>query len=201
MDLLEAGYLNKPITQERLVIIARLLGALNTDGDMGEFNTGDKKYYRTSFNLGEEMDAFNITDDINKLDNQLGIFSSNINKLSIVTDNINKIDNELSITSETLNNDTQIINNLSKMINNYIIEKPIDVKLENKEYIMKDEDIPVTKVIDNITNTLDINNLNSLTENKKKIRIKKQPILINRLLNNNVRLKNLQKYVKNNKNP
>ena len=140
------------------------------------------------------------TDGINKLDNQLGIVSSNINKLSIVTDDINKLDNELSITSETLNNDTQIINNLSKMINNYIIEKPIDVKLENKEYIKKDEDIPVTKVIDNITNTLDINNLNSITENKKKIRIKKQPILINRLLNNNVRLKNLQKYVKNNKN-
>jgi DNA-directed RNA polymerase beta subunit/intein/homing endonuclease len=67
MDLLEAGYLNKPINQERLVIIARLLGALNTDGNMSEFNTGDKKYYRTSFYLGEEMDAFNITDDINKL--------------------------------------------------------------------------------------------------------------------------------------
>ena len=67
MDLLEAGYLNKPINQERLVIIARLLGALNTDGNMGEFNTGDKKYYRSSFYLGEEMDAFNMTDDINKL--------------------------------------------------------------------------------------------------------------------------------------
>lgn len=64
MELLETGYLNKEISQSKLVIIARLLGALNTDGNSNIF---EDKYFRTSFNLGEEADAYCIVDDISKL--------------------------------------------------------------------------------------------------------------------------------------
>ena len=67
MDLLEAGYLNRPISQERLVIMARLIGALNTDGNIYERNDKDKKYYSSTFYVGEEQDTFSLTDDINKI--------------------------------------------------------------------------------------------------------------------------------------
>ena len=60
LELLEAGYVNKPISQEKLVILARLIGALQYDGI--SFNLGEM-----SFNLGEECDVFSIIDDINKL--------------------------------------------------------------------------------------------------------------------------------------
>ena len=67
MDLLESNYLNKPISQERLVIIARLIGALNTDGNISEINNKDKSYFRSSFYVGEEQDTYCLSDDINKL--------------------------------------------------------------------------------------------------------------------------------------
>ena len=63
MELLELGYLDKPITHERLICIARLLGSNITDGHLGF----DGKYYQAQFSVGEEVDTFSVTDDISKL--------------------------------------------------------------------------------------------------------------------------------------
>ena len=147
-----------------------------------------------------EKSTNNDIDRINKLELQNLL----TNDKPLVNSNLElKLDSELSSVSSETSDEDEIINNLSKTISNYIVnEEQIDIKLENNEFIKKDEDIPVTKAIDNITETLDINKnmLESIIQDKKKIKIKKQPILINRLLNNNVRLKKLNKYVKNNKN-
>jgi DNA-directed RNA polymerase beta subunit/intein/homing endonuclease len=69
MELLEAGYLNKPISQEKLVCLARLIGAINTDGHLGSSKSeeNDNNYYRSEFNVGEEADVFTLTDDITKI--------------------------------------------------------------------------------------------------------------------------------------
>ena len=70
MELLELGYLNKPITQDRLVIIARLIGAINTDGNLGvrkESESNGNIYYDASFYVGEEVDTYALCDDISKL--------------------------------------------------------------------------------------------------------------------------------------
>jgi DNA-directed RNA polymerase beta subunit/intein/homing endonuclease len=64
MELLELNLLNKNIPIYKLKIIARLLGALNTDGHIG---INDDKYYNASFYVGEEADVFQIADDIVKL--------------------------------------------------------------------------------------------------------------------------------------
>ena len=61
INLLENGYLNKKISLERLVIIARLLGALNIN------DKNKKDSYRSSFNLDEQIDVYQISDDILKL--------------------------------------------------------------------------------------------------------------------------------------
>ena len=61
MNLLENGYLNKPISHEKLIVIARLIGALNT------YEVSDNLYYRSNFNLDTEEDVFCIADDIYKL--------------------------------------------------------------------------------------------------------------------------------------
>jgi hypothetical protein len=147
-----------------------------------------------------EKSTNNDIDRINKLELQNLL----TNDKPIVNSDLElKLDDELSVvSSETSSDDDQVINNLSKTITNYIVnEEPINIKLENKEFIKKDEEISVSKAIDNITDTLDINknNLNSIIQDKKKVKIKKQPILINRLLNNNVRLKKINKYVKKDK--
>ena len=69
MDLLELNLLNTPIPVYKLKIVARLLGALNTDGHLGK--TDDKKtnktYYSASFNVGEEYDVYQLADDIKTL--------------------------------------------------------------------------------------------------------------------------------------
>ena len=67
MELLELNLLNKNIPVYKLKIIARLIGALNTDGHLYERLDKDKKYYAASFYVGEEYDVFQITDDIQKL--------------------------------------------------------------------------------------------------------------------------------------
>jgi DNA-directed RNA polymerase beta subunit/intein/homing endonuclease len=59
----ELGYINQPITQERLYIIARLIGAINT---IGYLNIDCKTYY-ASFYVDNECDAHSIIDDITKL--------------------------------------------------------------------------------------------------------------------------------------
>jgi len=69
MELLELNFLNHPIPLYKLKIIARLIGALNTDGNIGMSKDvhGDMKYYRSSFCVGEEYDAFQLVDDIRTL--------------------------------------------------------------------------------------------------------------------------------------
>ena len=80
MELLEGGYLNKKIPLEKLVIIARLLGALNINGKDTIFNQNKKNNYRIIFNLGEQKDVYQITEDIYKLGFGLPIVSrSNTN--------------------------------------------------------------------------------------------------------------------------
>jgi intein/homing endonuclease len=66
MELLELNLLNNKLPLYKLKIIARLVGALNTDGHLGIRNN-ETKYYNASFNLGEEYDAFQIADDIKTL--------------------------------------------------------------------------------------------------------------------------------------
>lgn len=69
MDLLRLNLLNVPIQLYKLKIIARLIGAVNTDGHIRIANdvNGNRKYYRCSFNVGEEYDTFQLSDDIQKL--------------------------------------------------------------------------------------------------------------------------------------
>ena len=64
LDLLELHLLNKEIPIYKLKIIARLLGALNTDGHLG---ISQENYYIASFNLGEEYDVYQVADDIKNL--------------------------------------------------------------------------------------------------------------------------------------
>jgi DNA-directed RNA polymerase beta subunit len=67
INLLELNYLNYNIPIYKLKIIARLIGALNTDGHLYERIDGAKKYYNASFYLGEEADVFQVVDDISAL--------------------------------------------------------------------------------------------------------------------------------------
>ena len=67
MELLERNLLNINIPTNKLKIIARLLGALNTDGHLAERIDGDKKYYTAAFHVGEESDVFQLADDIANL--------------------------------------------------------------------------------------------------------------------------------------
>jgi DNA-directed RNA polymerase beta subunit/intein/homing endonuclease len=67
MELLELNMLNVNIPVYKLKIIARLIGALNTDGHLFERNDENKKYYNASFYVGEESDAYQLADDISKL--------------------------------------------------------------------------------------------------------------------------------------
>ena len=67
MELLELNILNKNIPVYKLKIIARLIGAINTDGHLFERIDADKKYYNASFYVGEEYDVFQIATDISAL--------------------------------------------------------------------------------------------------------------------------------------
>ena len=66
-ELLELNLIDVNIPVYKLKIIARLLGALNTDGNLTERKYENKTYYYASFYLGEEHDVFQISDDIAKL--------------------------------------------------------------------------------------------------------------------------------------
>ena len=71
MELSEMNMLNNPIPIYKLKIIARLIGALNTDGHIGtKMDTRgkqDKLYYYATFNVGEEYDVYQLADDIKTL--------------------------------------------------------------------------------------------------------------------------------------
>ena len=64
IELLEHNLLNTEIPTGKLKIIARLLGALNTDGHL---STKDDSLFAASFNLGEEYDVYQVADDIKTL--------------------------------------------------------------------------------------------------------------------------------------
>ena len=67
MELMEHNLLDKNVPVCKLKILARLIGALNTDGHLHERLDKDKKYYASSFFVGEEHDVFQLADDIAKL--------------------------------------------------------------------------------------------------------------------------------------
>ena len=72
MDLLESNLLNVRIPTFKLKIIARLIGALNTDGNItirgfDIHAKTQKSYYNASFYVGEEYDVFQLVDDIQKI--------------------------------------------------------------------------------------------------------------------------------------
>jgi DNA-directed RNA polymerase beta subunit len=62
LELLERNLLNIAISTDKLKIIARLLGALNTDGHLST-----NPLFAASFNLGEEYDVYQVADDIKTL--------------------------------------------------------------------------------------------------------------------------------------
>lgn len=65
LQLLELAYLDNPIPQNKLEILARLIGFNITDGHIGIRPNG--KYYDCVFSVGEEKDTFDLLDDIMKL--------------------------------------------------------------------------------------------------------------------------------------
>jgi len=67
LELLELNLLNVDIPTYKLKIIARLIGALNTDGHLCERIDKNKYYYSASFYLGEDADVFQVVDDISAL--------------------------------------------------------------------------------------------------------------------------------------
>ena len=72
MDLFESNLLNVRIPTFKLKIIARLIGALNTDGNIHirGFDKNaklEKSYYNSSFSVGEKYDVFQLVDDIQTL--------------------------------------------------------------------------------------------------------------------------------------
>ena len=67
MELIEHNFLDKKISIDKLKIIARLIGAINTNGHIDEIKKENNYYYNCSFFLGEESDVYQLADDINKL--------------------------------------------------------------------------------------------------------------------------------------
>jgi len=61
LELQETGLVDKRLTQKQTETLARLLGAVITDGSITLRKSG---YYDLSFYLGEEADVMEITDDI-----------------------------------------------------------------------------------------------------------------------------------------
>jgi DNA-directed RNA polymerase beta subunit/intein/homing endonuclease len=70
MEMLERNLLNRPLLLYKLKIIARLVGALNTDGHIGMSKdvNGEYKYYNATFYVGEEYDAWQLAHDIQTLE-------------------------------------------------------------------------------------------------------------------------------------
>ena len=67
IELMELNFLNGNIPVYKLKIIARLIGAINTDGHLGETSVKEKNYYSAAFYVGEEYDVYQIADDISAL--------------------------------------------------------------------------------------------------------------------------------------
>jgi DNA-directed RNA polymerase beta subunit/intein/homing endonuclease len=67
IELLELNLLNENLPTYKLKIIARLIGALNTDGNLNERIDKNKNYYSASFYLGEAADVYQVVDDISSL--------------------------------------------------------------------------------------------------------------------------------------
>ena len=70
IELLELGLINRLLPLYKLKIIARLIGALNTDGHIGMSKdvNGEYKYYNASFYVGEKYDVYQLVDDIQTLE-------------------------------------------------------------------------------------------------------------------------------------
>lgn len=100
---------------------------------------------------------------------------------------------------------TNSITKTSNINNTITIDSELNILLENKQYITQ-KDIPVEKAVSSIIDTLNINNedLQPIVEElapvlkNKVIKIKKQPVIINKILNNNVRINKLNKHFVNN---
>lgn len=94
IQLLETGYLNTFINQDRLIIIARLLGIINTNGYINIKNGN----YTATFLVDEEIDTYTLYDDISKL----GFGSPNIKrKINKKINNSNK--NQISYATWEIN--------------------------------------------------------------------------------------------------
>jgi DNA-directed RNA polymerase beta subunit/intein/homing endonuclease len=63
-----SNVLDKPIPQEKLEIFARLLGINITDGHIAKRKSTQGDQYDAKFYLGEDSDAFELHDDLKKLD-------------------------------------------------------------------------------------------------------------------------------------
>ena len=67
IELLESGFLNTPLSISKLKIIARLIGALNTEGMIGTIEGDKREEYILEFNVSEEDDVYQAVDDIKSL--------------------------------------------------------------------------------------------------------------------------------------
>jgi len=69
MELLEGGYYDRPISQNRLISLVRLIGSINTDGHLGTniSKENNNMYYQAEFHVGEECDAYQVAGDIANL--------------------------------------------------------------------------------------------------------------------------------------
>jgi DNA-directed RNA polymerase beta subunit/intein/homing endonuclease len=80
-ELSELGYIKDGklcLDIKKQKIIARLIGSLNTDGNI---NCPKNKYYSASFNMGEEQDVYDANDDIIRLGFGSGNISRKVTKL------------------------------------------------------------------------------------------------------------------------
>jgi DNA-directed RNA polymerase beta subunit/intein/homing endonuclease len=67
MELLAANLLDNHLPVHKLKIFARLVGALNTSGNVDEKIIDGRKYHTATFFVGEECDAYQLVDDMAKL--------------------------------------------------------------------------------------------------------------------------------------
>lgn len=78
-ELTLLNFIGKPISQEKLKILARLIGLNLTDGHLGIRNNSENQYY-CEFFVGEIEDAYKVYDDIQKLGFESPIITRNISK-------------------------------------------------------------------------------------------------------------------------
>ncbi len=148
--------------------------------------------------------------DLQKI-NKLELQNLLTNDKPLVNSNLKlKLDNDTNVVSNYVNNgDSDVVNNFTKTINNIIVkQETIDIPLENNKFLEEDKSqvIPVNKAVTTIIDTLNIdqNDLQPLIKEvqplikNQVIKIKKEPQLINKLLNNNKRINKIQKYYNDN---